>query len=322
MSLAEAVVGLVSLPDNPAPPGAVVSMVVGRGRLPLRVARWPAITADPRGTVVLVPGRAEFIEKYFEVIGELLARGFAVATFDLRGQGGSGRLGSDPMHGHVASFHDYVADLEKVIDHAVKPHLPAPYFGLGHSTGGTVLLLGIRRLQRVLARIVATAPLLGLPPTGMPDALAGVVLDLAVLAGRHKRPVSRRRPGAMPEGTFAGNPLTSDPARYARTRACVAAAPELRLGPPTLGWVRAARDAGIALRKPEVVARIGVPALLFACGADRVVSGTAIELLGRRLPAGGGTILVPGARHELMMESDRYRGLFWAGFDAFVPGGG
>ena len=32
------------------------------------------------------------IEKYFEVVGELRRRGFAVAVLDWRGQGGSSRL--------------------------------------------------------------------------------------------------------------------------------------------------------------------------------------------------------------------------------------
>ena len=46
----------------------------------------------PAGTCVLLNGQTEFIEKYFEVIDELRGRGFAVATMDWRGQGGSGRM--------------------------------------------------------------------------------------------------------------------------------------------------------------------------------------------------------------------------------------
>jgi lysophospholipase len=34
----------------------------------------------------------------------------------------------------------------------------------------------------------------------------------------------------------------------------------------------------------------------------------------------GSHLIVAGARHELMMEQDRYRAQFWAAFDAFVPG--
>ena len=31
-------------------------------------------------------------------------------------------------------------------------------------------------------------------------------------------------------------------------------------------------------------------------------------------------LIIAGARHELMMEQNRYRAQFWAAFDAFVPG--
>jgi lysophospholipase len=31
-------------------------------------------------------------------------------------------------------------------------------------------------------------------------------------------------------------------------------------------------------------------------------------------------LVIPRARHQLLMEQDRYREQFWAAFDAFVPG--
>jgi lysophospholipase len=30
--------------------------------------------------------------------------------------------------------------------------------------------------------------------------------------------------------------------------------------------------------------------------------------------------VIPGARHEILMERDEFREQFWAAFDAFVPG--
>ena len=54
----------------------------------LRTATFAAAAGAPqRGVCVLLHGQTEFIEKYIEVIGELQARGFCVATFDWRGQG-------------------------------------------------------------------------------------------------------------------------------------------------------------------------------------------------------------------------------------------
>ncbi|MBV9078141.1 MAG: alpha/beta hydrolase, partial [Methylobacteriaceae bacterium] len=104
---------LLDQPGNPAPEGAELRAVVTADAIRLRVASWhPAGPA--RGTVLLMQGRAEFIEKYFEVAGELLERGFAVVTFDWRGQGGSGRSLSDRQKGHVVRFADFRQDVEAV----------------------------------------------------------------------------------------------------------------------------------------------------------------------------------------------------------------
>jgi lysophospholipase len=56
-----------------------------------------------------------------------------------------------------------------------------------------------------------------------------------------------------------------------------------------------------------------------AAGRDEIVSTSAIEDFSIRLRTGS-HLIVPGAKHELMMERDRYRAQFWAAFDAFVPG--
>jgi lysophospholipase len=50
-----------------------------------------------------------------------------------------------------------------------------------------------------------------------------------------------------------------------------------------------------------------------------VVSNAAIEDFATMLRTGS-HLVVAGAKHELLMEQDRFRTQFWAAFDAFVPG--
>ena len=98
---------LVATPENPVPRDArIVDLRTQDGRR-LRAAVFPA-PGQARGTVALFQGHNEFIEKYFEVIDELRGRGFAVATMDWRGQGGSDRALRNPTKGHVRRFADYV----------------------------------------------------------------------------------------------------------------------------------------------------------------------------------------------------------------------
>src|SRR5579859_1726679 len=101
---------LVTIPDNPVPAGAVTGMLRTPDGTAVRYARWPAERRE-RGTACLLQGRAEFIEKYFEVVQELRSRGLSVIAFDWRGQGLSDRALADPHKGHVESFRQYDTDL-------------------------------------------------------------------------------------------------------------------------------------------------------------------------------------------------------------------
>ena len=100
------------------------------------VARWPVPNA--RGTVVICTGRAEFIEKYFETVAELIARRFDVVIMDWRGQGGSERELADRAKGHIDDFGTYERDLAALIRQILQPFCPQPWFAVAHSMGGAI----------------------------------------------------------------------------------------------------------------------------------------------------------------------------------------
>src|SRR5664279_1192035 len=123
---------LFGIEGNPIPDGATVGTVVAADGVRIRFARWRATQRRGQGTVLVLQGRGEAIEKYFEVIGDLRKRGFAVATFDWRGQGGSERHLRNAMKAHVDSFAEYDRDLEAFTQHVLLPDCPPPYFALAH----------------------------------------------------------------------------------------------------------------------------------------------------------------------------------------------
>src|SRR5512142_2246119 len=123
---------LVSIPANPVPDPVITGAVKTPDGITLRFARW-APPPGRKGTVVLLQGRAEFIEKYFETVHDLRARGFAVATFDWRGQGLSQRALSDSRKGHVRNFSQFDLDLETFVKEILLPDCPPPHFVIGHS---------------------------------------------------------------------------------------------------------------------------------------------------------------------------------------------
>ena len=307
---------LASTPDNPAPPGAIEAHIRAKDDVRLRTARWtpPA----PKGTVVVLGGRGEFIEKYFEVIHELLARGFAVVAMDWRGQGGSDRLLPNPRKGHVGDFSHFERDLEALVEQVLEPFCPRPWFALAHSMGATVLL-GVSGTQNCpFERLVLTAPMIavsGVNHRGVAGLLVGALNRFGM--GEALAPGSG---GASPWlSAFEGNVFTTDRARFARIAQLIATFPELTSGGPTFGWTHAAFRQMKRLDDPNFMRRIATPILIVAAGADRVTDTAAARQFASRL-ATGLFLVIEGSEHEIMIERDALRAQFWSAFDQFVSG--
>ncbi|MBL8572576.1 MAG: alpha/beta hydrolase [Hyphomicrobiaceae bacterium] len=311
---------LIDHPDNPLPPGGKAVAIDTSDRRRLRAARFlPEAGGQIRGTVVVLQGRTEFIEKYAETIADLLARRFAVVLFDWRGQGGSERLLNDPQRGFVEDFREYDRDFEAVVKQLVLPDCPPPYFALAHSTGGNVFLRMEPVMRHRFSRAVLTAPLLGLGDYGAPQGVIEAVAGVFEVLGLGDRYVLGGGPHTISRMAFEGNPLTSDAGRFARFHAIANAAEHLSIGAATWTWVKAACRSMAFVTDPVRATGCRTPMLIIESDADRIVSRAAIEAvlphlrLARRL-------IIPGARHEILMERDSLRAQFWAAFDAFVPG--
>lgn len=309
---------LVALPDRPIPAGVRAGTITTADRIPIRYARWEATGAARRGTVVICQGRAEFIEKYFEVVADLRERGFGVLAFDWRGQGGSGRLLADGRKGHVRRFSDYQTDLETVMSIVGLPDCRPPFYALGHSMGGAILIEAAHAGRTWFDRMVLAAPMVALAQVTRPAVIRPLLSAMsltgfggAVIPGGSPQPVSMK--------PFDGNPVTSDPVRYARAASYAEADARLGLGAPTVGWVRQALAVTRRFAHPLYTRGLRQPMLLVGAARDPLIDTSRIEEFGRRLKTGG-AVVVPGSLHELMQERDEIRAQFWAAFDAFVPG--
>jgi lysophospholipase len=308
---------LVSIPANPVPDDVVAGAIKTSDGVNLRFARW-APPPGRKGTVVVLQGRAEFIEKYFETVRDLRARGFAVTTFDWRGQGLSDRALFDRYKGYVRSFSNYITDLEAVMEQVVLPDCPPPIFALAHSMGAAVAIRACHDGSRWFERTVLSAPMIALP-TGRLTRVAGPLARLMRFIGRGGAYVPTGDAAVTGTERFVGNVLTSDPVRYARNAAILEQEPALGLGAPTVAWADAALRQMNMFAEPSYAAGIRQPILMVAAGRDEVVSTPAIETFGQNLLAGRHLILA-GSKHEILQEQDHYRLQFWAAFDAFVPG--
>ena len=283
-----------------APPGAAWWVRAADG-LRLRVGGWRPERAA--GTVLIFPGRTEYIEKYGRPARDFLDAGLAVLAVDWRGQGMADRLPRAPFAGHVRAFADYQRDVAAMLEVAEAQGFPRPFHLLGHSMGGAI---GLRALTRGLdvASAVFTAPMWGIviAPHLRPAAWA------VSWAGKRTGLGHRVAPGAVPgcyaaTAPFADNTLTTCPDGFAYLQGQLTATPELQVGGPSLAWLHEALLECAALGRAPAPP---VPTLVWLGTRERIVDPARIAARAESWPAAR-LARVEGAEHELLMERPALR---------------
>lgn len=307
--------GFVLIAGNPAPTNAICGHVDISGEAGIRYGLFPA-QGSVRGTVCFLQGRGECIERNFETIRDLTARGFQVATLDWRGQGGSPEATGKLRHGHVSDFSLYLDDFNRFMQEIVLPDCPPPYLLMGNSMGGHLGLHVISKHNWFEAAVMVS-PFIDITKSRLPRwCKVAVVVTMSWLGmGRLKVPL---HPSKLPEAEdFETNPLTSDKMRYLRNVRLWHEAPGLAAIAPTAGWVHAALRSCRRLQALNIDTPLRCPALLVIAAKDTVVSNEAIQQFARHVP-GAVTVSINGARHDILCERDTFRDQFLAAFDAFV----
>lgn len=266
----------------------------------LRAAIWPG---GNQGTVLLLPGRTEYIEKYGRAASDLALRGFTTVSIDWRGQGLADRPLADKMSGHVDDFSSYQKDLDALLKLADDHSLPRPYLFLAHSMGGCIALRGLMRGLPVQAAAF-TAPMWGISMAPWMRPLAIAVSTTAGWLGQaHRYAPGTTAKTYVLEAPFTDNVLTTDAEMYDYMRSQAGAHPDLALGGPSMGWLNAALSECNAL---SLMASPDAPALCALGTSERVVDTAPIHQRMRRWQ-NGRIDLYPTAEHEIMMETPAMR---------------
>lgn len=271
----------------------------------IRVAHW--VSDADHGTVLLFPGRTEYIEKYGRAATALRARGYATVTIDWRGQGLSDRAAPDRATGHVNAFTDFQKDAGALLTHARDLGLPKPYYLIAHSMGGAI---GLRALIEGLPvrAVVFSAPMWGIQIWAPLRPFAWGISTLARRTGFD----TRMAPGQETENyltrtPLADNALTSDADMFAYMRHQITTHPDLGLGGPSLRWLN---ESLIDMRRLSRLASPRTPTTTFLGTAESIVDPAAIRDRMAHWP--GGTLeVVKGGRHETMMETPDIRTRFF-----------
>ena len=271
----------------------------------LRFGIWP--TKGAKGTVFLLPGRTEYIEKYGMAAADLARAGYSVISIDFRGQGLSDRAVDDPMTGHVTDFAEYQLDFDTMLDTAQRHDLPHPYYLLSHSMGGCIAL---RRLmgEHPFKAAAFSAPMWGIALSTWMRPLAGVITTVSSMFGlSHIYAPGTGAKTYVIDAQFMGNVLTTDPDMWRYMKAQAEGHPELSLGGPSMAWARAAMLETGAL---AMMASPNLPAYCALGTAEKVVDPMPIHAR-MAIWAGSNLDIYTGAEHEIMMEGPAARARFF-----------
>jgi lysophospholipase len=283
----------------------------------LRYGFWPRIGDAHQGTVLVLGGRTEFMEKYSETIGEINQRGFDAFSIDWRGQGLSDRMLADPTRGHIQSFSNYLADLELFINKIVRPNHRGPLVCMAHSMGANIALHYLHKFPFGLDQGVLLSPMINIRTDPVPHAMAKWYCRIQVKLGMADRILPSLRRNDSFRGSFDNNWLTHDSTRFFHVQRLLQENPQLVVMGATYGWLAASFAAMETLGAPGFAQHIVTPLLVVTAGNDRVVSNEAVRRFAAQLPAHE-TICVQGAYHEILQERDDLRDQFWHAFDRFI----
>jgi len=309
---------LYSTAEAHSPPEACTQWVTV-GDTKLRAAVWGLKEPErAQNMVLLLGGRTEYIEKYFETISDLLERDFSVVTFDWRGQGLSSRSRENRLIGHIDQFDEFVSDLDAVMEEIIRPLKPARLILMGHSMGGHNALRYLQhRPTSGFDAAVVIAPMTGINTPGpFPGLVKGLAACMCALGKGGSFVVGGAAANPLKE-EFDSNQVTSDLARFDRYKGQITSHQELALGAPSYGWLAAAFRSMKEVNDPDRLKSLTLPVLLASAGADTIVDSNSHDHVAAHL--GNAThITIGAAKHEILNETDFIRAEFWRAFDGFV----
>jgi lysophospholipase len=281
--------------------------------------RYGSLQPDgvPKGTMVVVTGFHETVEKYFEVAREMAAKGFAVWIMDWRGQGGSGRFSLDnPQKMHNEGYDEHIDTLHQFADKVVAKS-SGPLILSAHSMGAHIGLRYLKEHDGVFDSALLTAPMFDFSSGGLPKPVARQIVKFAKAGNYLEKYVPGGGDWSEAAEVLANNKKTSDPERARVAAEIYKGNPALVMGDPTYGWVYHTFASIDILNDEAYLKSITTPLLVEVSGDDAVIDKAAGERALKLLP-NCARVDIPGAKHEIWMEKDEFRKVWTEKVDGFL----
>lgn len=301
---------LVETASYAAPSGFEVDVIEVIEGLEIRTAVWKVESESTKGTIVIFNGFTEFIEKYYETIGDFKNLGWNVVAFDWRGQGLSSKLLLEKDKGYIEDFNQFLTDADFVYEQKIKD-LPEPHCLLGHSMGGHLALREVQTNPDRYYKAVLCAPMQSI--SGLKTPVLSKVATFFKILGFGQSYVIGGKDG-NPNKTHER--LTSDIKRFKKWSSIFKKQPRLLMGSATWTWSKAAAISMSYSMQVDQVKKVKIPVYLASAKSDVVVNEETHEALDDINPL---IQVVPyeSARHEILTESNPMRDKFINDIDLF-----
>ncbi len=284
----------------------------------IRFARFPASEViDVKGTVIFIPGRTEFIEKFTEDISIFNQLGFACAAMDLRGQGMSHRPHPDRDKHYVESFDPHLEDLKQLFEQVLINKMQKPFILMGHSAGSHVILRFLKEHPGYADAAITVAPMVKVNNGGLPNFVLSGLPKLMMALGLGDKYI----PGhtAFKTGRWGWRKkLTHDDERFEDEDHFIHTRDKrLAVGGATYKWLHEALQSTDVLNAPGYAEAIETPVLLLQASEDTIVDNEAQNAIAARMP-NVTFVKIAGAMHEILKETDDHREQVWDAISNFM----
>lgn len=294
--------------DFPAPKRADIGFLTTGDGTKLRTAIFYP-TGEPRGTLVLMTGYAEYIEKYVHVAETFTREGFCVVLPEWRGHGRSTRASVEHARLHILDFDQNCTDLMIRMERLVLPLCPAPYVGLAHSMGGLISLRTVMKNPKIFEALALCAPMLGVQMSSVQQSIVKFLGHFYRLLGKLDNWPPSDPPTRTPENP-PQNRVAFNHEFWLKNEAFLQAHPDLQVNGRSMAWVVSAIKAMNASARPELLQDIHTPMFIASASDEKLVDNESIVHALGHLPNAMGKEYAP-AMHELLMENKDI-------YDAFV----
>lgn len=255
------------------------------------------------GTVIVLQGAGDSLERYADIFTGLSNRGFYVASFDWFGQGQSDTCKNFRNKADKYDLKKHTNDFDRFLHDVVYPDCPPPYYLLCYDMGCVIGLNAMDFINNQIDRILCVSPLLS--PLGVStDSLLHKIKYRLCSLGLKRIEFSQDANNVTQKLDQSGKSIEI---QYIRKSFF------------NRRWLSQYCKAIKTLEQRLQNNDLKVPTLLLLANHDKLSSENTAQQMCNNVRLVD-YIKISGVEHDILHSADRHLNQFWAVLDAFISG--